>query len=91
MSIEDYHQQVAYTIFTMDTTGWHTASFLKLGDDSQAQNPGSYEKCGSACTRHYVNVTSDVDQMVYVSAHTWDDRMTGADCPRPAPIKTKYS
>lgn len=36
MSIEDYMAQVAYTEFNYDTTDWHTASFLKIGDDSQA-------------------------------------------------------
>lgn len=36
MTIEDYNDQFAYTTFNHDTTGWFNASFLKLGDDSQA-------------------------------------------------------
>jgi hypothetical protein len=80
MSIENYHAQVAYTEFNMDTTDWHTASFLKLGDNTAAENPGSYSWCGSSCTRHYLNLTSDVEQTVYVTAHTWDNRGVSKDC-----------
>ena len=51
-------------------------------DDSARKN-GKDRNCGSQCTRHKVLVTSDVDQYVWVGAHTYRyySYGDGEDCP----------
>ena len=72
MSIEDYHSSFENTSVNIDTKGMHYAYFLKLND--QTTPNGTDSDCGSTCVRHDLSVTSEVDQTVYVEAHTWDDR-----------------
>jgi len=80
MSFEDYFNQCSETYFNVDTSDWYHDSFLMLNDNSQAQNPGRYSWCGSSCTRHVLTLTSSVDQDVYLTAHTWDDRCMANSC-----------
>ena len=81
MSIEDYHEQVEETYFNKEVSTWHSAHFLMLDDNTQADNPGDDTWwCGTDCTQHKVTVKSDADQGVYITAHTWDDRCMADVC-----------
>lgn len=72
MTIEDYYQQGVSTVISYDTTDWYNAHFLMLND--QTDSPGQWSWCGATCTRHVMEVTSDVAQDVYITAHTWEAR-----------------
>ena len=54
---------------------------MKLGD--QSQRNGRDRNCGRDCTRHKLTVTSDIDQDVWVGAHTYKyySYADGEDCP----------
>lgn len=80
MTIADYRLRVEQTYISYDVTDWHEAHFLKLNDQSAAENPGVWSWCGPSCTRHYLDLTSSVAQTVYVTAHTWDKRCTADIC-----------
>lgn len=80
MTVEDYTMLFSHTMFSFDTTGWYNASFLKLDDNSQAENPGVKSNCGPECTNHSLTLTSAVDQTVYLTAHTWDKRGIADSC-----------
>lgn len=80
MAIEDYIKNVSATTFTVDNSGWSSASFLKLNDNSAATNPGRYSWCGADCTRHILYLTSTVKQKVYIKAHTWPERCSAKSC-----------
>lgn len=72
MTIEDYYKQGVSTVVSFDTTNWFNSYFLMLNDDTDA--PGSWSWCGATCTRHTLEITSEVAQDVYVSAHSWEQR-----------------
>ena len=80
MTIKDYHDYVGTTYINYAVEEWHEAHFLRLDDDSAAENPGRWGACGAECTRHVLTLTSDVDQTVYVTAHTWDKRGVADIC-----------
>ena len=44
-----------------DVHDWYNDAFLKLNDDSVQENPGGFWWCGQDCTRHYLDVSSDVE------------------------------
>ena len=78
MTIEDYHRQGLVTVISYDTTGWNTDYFLML-NDSTGPN-GKWEFCGATCTRHSLEVYSDVAQDVFITLHTWENRSYPSDC-----------
>ena len=82
MSLQDYYDQVEETYVNFDVTDWYSDHFLKLNDDTAAENPGAFWWCGEECTRHTITVTNDaeVTQNVYITAHTWDDRQMADEC-----------
>ena len=81
MSIEDYKAQAEETYFNPDVSDWHSAHFLMLNDNTQAENPADEAWwCGTDCTKHTVTVKSDVAQTVHITAHTWDDRCMADQC-----------
>ena len=82
MSLKDYYDQVEETYVNFDVTDWYSDHFLKLNDDTAADNPGGFWWCGQECTRHTLTVTNDaeVTQNVYITAHTWDDRQMADEC-----------
>ena len=80
MSIEDYQKQASQTFINIDTEGKFSDYFLKLDDDGTGSTPGSYRWCGSSCTRHKLTIKSDVDQTIWVAAHTWDRRGIPSAC-----------
>jgi len=49
-----------------------------LNDNTQPN--GSWSWCGATCTRHHVQITSEIDQSVYVTAHTWETRSYPKEC-----------
>ena len=54
---------------------------MKLDDNSQAQNPGIWQDvCGASCTRHTLTLKADMDQTVYLTAFTWNDRVIPDQC-----------
>lgn len=78
MSFSDYYSQCSETYFNIDSSDWYSDAFLKLGDVSDGS--GSYSWCGDECTRRMVDLYSEVDQLVYVTAHTWDARSMTDSC-----------
>ena len=78
MSFEDYHSMCSETYINLDASDWHESHFLMLNDPHE--NPGRYSWCGSACSRHTLQLHSAVEQTVYLTAHTWDDRCMADSC-----------
>jgi len=58
----------------------HTASFLKINDQSAAENPGVNRFCGAKCTRHQLVLSSEVDQNVDITLRTFSDRHFSQRC-----------
>lgn len=84
MEYDYYLKEVSFTMIGEDTDGWFNSAYLKL-DDNSLENDSSYAGefswCGQDCTRHRMNVKSTVKQQVYLSGHTWDNKVypqTGA-------------
>lgn len=81
MSIEDYFAQVEATYLNYDTESMHHSYFLMLNDNGmKGSEAGIYSWCGSECNRHKMKIVSPVDQVVYVTAHTWDQRSEPKEC-----------
>ena len=80
MDFADYYTMFAESFIVMDSSDWFSGSFLKLNDTSAATNPGSYEWCGRKCTRHVLTITTEVEQEVIITAHTWDSRCMAKKC-----------
>ena len=78
MTIEDFYSMGQSTVISFDTTGWYYDYFMML-DDKTPPN-GGWQFCGKTCTRHIVQIKSDVEQDVYVTAHTWDARTYPDEC-----------
>ena len=74
MSLKDYKEMFVYTYVNKDVTDWKTASFLKLNDTTGANNSSPASFCGEECTEHKFTLTSAIEQEVWITAHTWDDR-----------------
>ena len=60
-----------------DVTGWHSDYFLRLDDDGSATQGATYYNGNS---EHVLEVSSDVDQTVYVFANTWNYRAYPENC-----------
>jgi hypothetical protein len=80
MDFDDYYKMFAESYVSMDSSDWFSGSFLKLNDTSAATNPGQEDWCGRKCTRHVLTVTTEVEQDVIISAHTWEDRCMAEKC-----------
>ena len=78
MPLDLFYTTFTYTHFTHDTTGWSSDYFLMLNDTTTPN--GEFYYCGAECTRHTVTISSDIEQTVYVTAHTWDKRSMGSTC-----------
>ena len=78
LDLETYHKHGATTVISFDTSEWYSDHFLML--DDQTYNPGTWSWCGKTCTRHEIDITSSVDQEVYVTAHTWEKRSYPKEC-----------
>lgn len=48
--------------------------------DDKTSEPGTIKTCGAACTRHEMTLTSEVEQIVWLTAHTWDERCLAPKC-----------
>ena len=68
-SIEDFYESLESTFINYDTSEWSHGYFLML--DDPAPRNGRDRNCGYRCTRHKVVITSEVDQIVWVGAHTY--------------------
>ena len=73
MSFEDYFSMFSMTYINMDSSDWYSSYFLKINDTTGPN--GEFNWCGAKCTRHTLSVTSSVAQDVYITAHSWEDRM----------------
>ena len=79
MSIEDYAKQFETTQISYNTNGMHQASFVRLNDDKTGADECGYWH-GPKCGRHTMELTSEVDQTVWITAHTWDERTRPKNC-----------
>jgi len=89
MTIADYYKQGLASLISFDTTDWFGDHFLML-DDNTADSPGSWSWCGETCTRHRVQITSDVAQSVYVTAYTWEKRSYPTECQKKNKVHSIY-
>ena len=88
MTLSDYKKQGMATLVSLDTTNWFNDYFLML--DDQTDSPGSWSWCGATCTRHKVEVTSAVQQTVYVTAYTWEKRSYPLECQEKNKVHSIY-
>ena len=79
MSIEDYAKKFELTDINYNTKGMHQASFVSL-DDLKKKVDACQLEWGDKCRRHTLTLKSDVDQTVWLSAHTWDLRTLPKKC-----------
>ena len=57
---------------------WHD-EYLQTAD-TEDKVPGILSGCEGKCNRHVMKVTSDVDQTVWISSSTYDEREYGTNC-----------
>ena len=48
--------------------------------NDETTNRGSLNSCGSKCTRHELTLTSEESQVIWLTAHTWDQRCVASFC-----------
>ena len=78
MSIEDYAKSFEETNVNYNPQSMHQASFVRLNDDKTGAVDCATK--GPKCGRHTLVLTSDVDQTVWLTAHTWDARTLPKKC-----------
>ena len=78
ISINDVHKQCDMLWINYDNTNWQNDYFLMLDDPMTEKEPGS--RCTGKCSSHKINITSEVDQTIHVSLHTWDKRAQPPSC-----------
>ena len=88
VTIEDYLTQGHATVVSYDTTGWFSDHFLMLNDPQES--PGSWSWCGITCTRHTLTVTSEVDQIVFLTANLWEQRTYPEECRKSNKVHSIY-
>ena len=78
MTIEDYHANFADTVINYDPEGMHMDYFLSLDEDGTGgyPSPGMPEGTFTAD----LEITSEVDQTIWITAHTWNNRPLGQSC-----------
>ena len=59
--------------------------------NDETTSRGSLSSCGSSCTRHELTVTSEVSQIVWLTAHTWDQRCMATFCQVTSSSKANHS
>lgn len=60
MSFKDYVENMEYTDFNFDVTGWHHSAFAIFGDDEEHNAQDLYED-GRSFNTHNLFIISDVD------------------------------
>ena len=88
MTLDDYLSQGHTTVISYDTTGWFRDHFLMLNDPKTEK--GAWSWCGETCTRHIVEVTSAVDQVVFVTGHIWEPRSYPSECKNKNKVHSIY-
>jgi len=78
--VEDFAKMTSGTSVNYDTTGWSMDYFLMLDDDLSLHEGGNRYCKGANCSKHTLEIISEVDQTIYVTAHTWDARMAPKSC-----------
>lgn len=84
MSVEDLYSRMESTFVNYDTQDW-SLGYFAMFEDPGTQN-GRDLSCGATCTRHRLQVTSEVDQDIWIGAHTWQYYGYGQSdqCPSPS-------
>ena len=72
MNVKDYRARFFVTFVNINNEKMHYDYFLKLNDNSEPSGRSMY--CGKDCTRHHLTVVSPIEQEVWITAHTWEDR-----------------
>ena len=68
--LSDFMKVMANSYINKNTDGWGYDYFLRLDDKTRPN--GQLPDCGKKCVRHELQITSEVMQDVWVSAHRWD-------------------
>lgn len=79
MEVSDYAKWFDTMYYSLDTEKMYYDYYLNLGNKG-GSGAGAYNWCGAQCSRHLIELTSEVDQTVFVTAYTWDDRMITDAC-----------
>ena len=74
MTIDDFHSMFESSSLNYDPDNLSKAHFLRLDDD------GTGAEIDGRQMRHWLTLTSDVDQTIWVSANTWDQRAMPDRC-----------
>ena len=62
MTVPEFKSDVQYVGINYNTENWTPNYFLALNDeDREGAVAGSWNFCGSSCSRYTVRMTSDVD------------------------------
>ena len=88
--LDTYFKHFSETWVNYKADSMSRASFLMLNDDNRKPSDSlDYDEdyygvwsgfCGSGCTRHKLTLKSTVDQKVFLTGHTWDDRGIADEC-----------
>ena len=70
--IDTFMSSFDFAIVNYETEGKHRGSFLMLDDDLSTAADAGF--CKGKCANHTIKITSEVDQTILVSMHTWDKR-----------------
>ena len=80
MPLADFKRDFTQTQVNIDPTDMHSAYFLRLNDDGTGSTACTVNTTSTACRKHVVTVTSTVAQKLYITGHTWDERMYPKSC-----------
>ena len=78
MAVEDFATQFEETHINYNTAGMSNASFVRLNDDKTGAVDCATKS--AKCGRHTLTLKSDIDQTVWLTAHTWDARGLPTKC-----------
>ena len=78
MSIEDYFVEFSATWLNWRTEDMYEAHYLIEGDESQI--PGHWIWCGIECSAHTFELSSEVEQTIYLSGNVWPYHSYDLDC-----------
>lgn len=70
MSFDDYVQNMEYTDFNLNIFGWNHSQFAVFGDDEPFNRQETFND-GFMYNVHNLSLISEIDQEVYLSAHTY--------------------
>lgn len=78
MDLDTYIREFKDTSVNYPIDGKFRQAFLML--DDQGTKPGYLPWCGAKCSLHKFTLTSEIEQEIVISGHTWPKRTYPAQC-----------